>query len=196
MKKEWTVTIPKWRNYYVKAKKTNPKYWEWKDKDKMPKTRRPKVKGFMKKGSKKYCVDDAHERFLKNPIKVGKPNLWMVNGQDLYNGILNRFTRCNIANDFHHYFGKYIGEQLLPIPCGDEVGMYLSISCDIYEIKRKHIPDTSNMWPLEKFFEDALQEQGIIPDDSPDYVTESGRKRYHWVKTEGERKLVFTIKYV
>ena len=49
---------------------------------------------------------------------------------------------------------------------------------------------------LEKFFEDALQECGVIPDDSPKYVIESGRKRYHWVSTETERKLVFNIEVV
>ena len=58
------------------------------------------------------------------------------------------------------------------------------------------MPDVSNMWLLEKFFEDALQETGIIPDDNPDYVRESGRKRYHFIETAAERKLVFTIKFI
>ena len=52
------------------------------------------------------------------------------------------------------------------------------------------------MWLLEKFFEDALQEAGRIPDDNPDYVIESGRKRYHWVEKEDERHLIFTIYYL
>jgi hypothetical protein len=58
------------------------------------------------------------------------------------------------------------------------------------------MPDVSNMWLLEKFFEDALQECEIIPDDSPAYVRESGRKRYHFIETAEERKLVFTIKEI
>ena len=55
------------------------------------------------------------------------------------------------------------------------------------------MPDIRNMWLWGKWFEDALQQSGVIPDDSPDWVIESGRKRYHWVKTEEERKLLFTI---
>ena len=52
------------------------------------------------------------------------------------------------------------------------------------------------MWLLEKFFEDALQECGIIPEDNPDVVIESGRKRYYWVNEPKDRKLIFTIKEI
>ena len=58
------------------------------------------------------------------------------------------------------------------------------------------MPDVSNMWLLEKFFEDALQECDIIPDDNPDYVRESGRKKYHFVETAEDRKLIFTINVI
>jgi len=47
-----------------------------------------------------------------------------------------------------------------------------------------------------KWFEDALQESGVIPDDDPDYIIESGRKRYHFVDSEDKRKLVFHIKFL
>ena len=52
------------------------------------------------------------------------------------------------------------------------------------------------MWLLEKFFEDALQDCKIIPDDGPDFVQESGRKRYRWVTEPEERKLVFTVEHI
>ena len=56
------------------------------------------------------------------------------------------------------------------------------------------MPDVSNLWLWIKWFEDALQESNIIPDDNPDYVIESGRIRYHFVDSINLRKLIFTIK--
>lgn len=190
----WQVIIPKWEWYYEKSKKTNPKYWLWKDKDKLPAKYNKDLMGFKVFGSKVYCIDRNNERFLKNTNKVGKPNRWVVNGQGLYSGTLNWRLRKAIAKYYHEYFSSYIKEQLDIIPAVE--GYYLSVSCDIYIKQRGNMPDASNMWPLEKFFEDALQECGIIEDDSPNYVRESGRKRYHFIEDDEERKLVFTIKYI
>ncbi len=189
------VVIPQWENYYIKSKKTNPKYWLWKDREKLP----LKYKSILKSTplivlGKMYCADNQNNRLLKNTNKAGKPNIWILNGQELYSGTLDWRLRKNIAEYYHNYFRKYIKEQLtiIRIPSGK----YLSISCDIYEIKRGNMPDVSNMWLLEKFFEDALQEEGIIKDDCPDIVLESGRKRYHWVINPEERQLIFNIDFI
>jgi len=190
----YQVTIPNWVSSYQKAAKTNPKYWEWKDRDKLPIKHKNRLRiNPLIRGTKIFCCDEEEERFLKNTKSAGKPNLWVMNGQDLYNAMMNWRMRKTVAKYYHTYFSNYIKEQLTPIDIPE--GKFLSISCDIYEVKRKMMPDVSNMWLLEKFFEDALQECGVIPDDSPDYVIESGRKRYHWVEEE-DRKLVFTIQIV
>ena len=52
------------------------------------------------------------------------------------------------------------------------------------------------MWLLEKMFEDTLQEMGLLRDDNPEFVIESGRKRYHWVNKPEDRKLIFKLKYI
>jgi hypothetical protein len=193
---KYQVIIPNWEAYYVKAKKTNPKYWLWKDKDKLPQTHlktlanKPSLRG-----NKLYCVDTNNNLYLKNTKSVGKENIWVLNGQALYNATIDYRMRRNVAEYYHNYFSKYIKQQLKPIILIKEKE-FLSISCDIYEIKRKMMPDISNMWLLEKFFEDALQECKIIPDDSPDYVLESGRKKYHWVSSKEERKLIFNIEII
>ena len=58
-------------------------------------------------------------------------------------------------------------------------------------------PDIGNVgWLLLKLFEDSLQEAGVLREDSPEYIMESGRSRYHWVDKEEKRKLVFRIKYI
>ena len=77
------VVIPQWENYYIKSKKTNPKYWLWKDREKLP----LKYKSILKSTpnivlGKMYCSDTQNNRLLKNTNKAGKPNTWMLNGQD------------------------------------------------------------------------------------------------------------------
>jgi hypothetical protein len=192
---EFIVTIPQWENSYVRSKAIRAKYWLAKDIDKLPLKHRENLSSVpMIYRGKAYLQDNNGQRFLKNTKTVGLENKIILNGQDLYNGKYDWQTRAKIAEYYHSYFGDYIANQLEIIPIVE--GKTLSIGCDIYEIKRGTMPDASNMWLLEKFFEDALQECGVIPDDGPDYVTESGRKRYHWVETAEERKLVFTIKYI
>jgi len=191
----WTVIIPEWHSHYQKSAKTMAKYWEWKDREKLPlKHKATLADQPTVKGQKAFCCNSEGERFLKNTKKAGRPNTWVLNGQDLYNATLNWRMRKTVAKFYHGYFSGFIAAQLEPIEL--EPGVKLGISCDIYEVKRAIMPDVSNMWLLEKFFEDALQEQGIIPDDNPDYVIESGRKRYHWVEDPKDRKLVFTIKTI
>jgi len=192
---EYQVVVPEWANGYQKSAKTMPKYWLWKHRDKLPKKHKDLLSDTpVTIRNKDYCCNSEGERFLKNTKSAGKPNIWLMNGQDLYNATLNWRLRKSVAKYYHEYFAGFIKAQLTPITIPE--GKYLSISCDIHEIKRGQMPDISNMWLLEKFFEDALQECEIIPDDCPDYVIESGRKRYHWVEKPEERKLVFNINFI
>ena len=131
----------------------------------------------------------------KKSRKSGRARHWTVNGQGLYNATLHFRARAKITKYFHKYLSKYIKQQIKKPIILDETTR-LSISLDIYEIKRPKMPDIGNMWLWIKWFEDALQESGVIPDDNPDYVIESGRKRYHWVDNEKERKLIFHINIV
>lgn len=192
---EFKVIIPQWENHYVKSQKKASKYWKWQEVSRMPLKHLTVLRETpIKVGNYLYACDSEGNRFLKNTKTAGKPNIWIMNGQDLYNGTLNWRLRKSIAKYFHEYFSKYIKEQLKPLEISE--GMKISVSCDIYEIRRGNMPDISNMWLLEKFFEDALQECSIIPDDNPDYIIESGRKKYYWVNNPEERKLIFTIKYI
>jgi len=139
----------------------------------------------------------------KKTKKTGKPRWWTINGQGLYNATLHFRARGKITKYFHKYLSKYIKEQLtkeniqtidsLVYP---ESTVRLGVSVDIYEVKRGKMPDIRNMWLWGKWFEDALQDCGIIIDDNPDYVIESGRTRYFWVDTVEERKLVFQIYFI
>jgi hypothetical protein len=191
---EYKVIIPLWQNYYEISKKKKAKYWLWKDKEKMPKTYKDKADRHPKiKGNKLYCATPDGEFFIKNTKTVGKPNKWIINGQQLYNGMLHPLLRSKIADYFHTYFSEYIQEQLDPEYF---IGHKISVSCDIYEIKRGKIPDVDNLWPIIKWFQDALISTKMLIDDNPDYILESGRKRYYWVEDENERKLEFILKTI
>jgi hypothetical protein len=146
---------------------------------------------------------EARYQIAKKSKKSGRPRFWTVNGQGLYNATLYWRARSAITNYFHNYLTKYISKQISKTDI-KYINDYvfpgsvdkLSISLDIYEIKRGKMPDVGNLWLWTKWFEDALQLSGIIPDDNPDYVIESGRTRYHFVDDPEKRVLVFTIRII
>lgn len=140
-------------------------------------------------------------RVAKKSKKSGKPRYWTINGQGLYNATLHYRLRGTITKYFHKYLSKYIKQQITEedvefLALGFQNHLLIGVSVDIYEVKRGKMPDVRNMWLWGKWFEDALQECGVIPDDNPDYVIESGRTRYVWVDTVQERKLVFRIYFI
>jgi len=153
----------------------------------------------------KIIVPDFEYRYLvaKKTRKTGRQRWWTINGQGLYNATLHYRLRGKLTDYYHAYLTRYIKQQIsynqiyelnnLIFPGSSHK---LSISLDIYDIRRGKMPDVSNLWLWTKWFEDALQESKIIPDDNPDYVQESGRTRYHFVDNEEDRKLVFTLKLI
>lgn len=153
----------------------------------------------------KVVVSQYERRYqtVKKSRKSGKPRWWTINGQALYNATMHYRLREKVTKYFHKYLSKYIKEQiseeqitLINMLVNENTSVKLGISTDIYEVRKGVMPDISNLWLWEKWFEDALQECKVIPDDNPDYVIESGRKRYHWVSTVEERKLVFSIYFI
>lgn len=194
-----SVEVPHFQNYFIISRRIAAKYYKWKDKDKIPK-KHDKLKPFNRKkfGKHYFVIDRQGNRIVKNVRSAGKQRLWNVNGQDLYNGRLHPVTRAKITKWFHHYLGQYITQQ---ISQGDIelISRYkgnIRITLNIHEVKRKNLPDVSNLWLWIKWFEDALQEREVILDDNPDWIRSSGGTTYHWVETEEDRKLKFNIEIV
>ena len=139
----------------------------------------------------------------KKSRKSGRVRYWTVNGQGLYNATLHYRLRSKITKYYHKYLSKYINEQITSKQIQELSQLVypgskhkLSMSVDIYDINRSKMPDVGNLWLWLKWFEDALQESKIIPEDNLDYVIESGRTRYHFVDNEDNRRLIFTIKLI
>ena len=137
----------------------------------------------------------------KKSRKSGKPRYWTVNGQALYNATLHFRLRAKVTKHYHKYLSRFIKnqiskEQIVALSNSVHPGSLtkLAISVEIYEVRRPKMPDTSNLWLWLKWFEDALQECDVIPDDDPHHVIQSGPTRYYWVNSEDERKLVFHLR--
>jgi hypothetical protein len=162
--------------------------------DKLPK-KYSNVSVLKKFGKNKwYWIDKAtNKKIIK---KESKDTFWNFNGQGMYTGNIHWTLRSKIVNYYHKLFIQSIHKHIKDtIP--SYLGYSLSISVDIYEIFSKNTPDIGNVgWLLLKLFEDSLQLAAVIRNDSPEYIMESGRSRYHWVKEDKQRKLVFKIKYI
>lgn len=189
-RERFNITIKKWPNK-VPIGMSKPKYFS--KSSKPPKKLYPNavLKRFGK--STMYWVDKKTlKRIIKSP---GVQKYWNLNGQSLYSGNMHWKLRSTVVNFYHALFKRELKKQIKNI-LPTYLSYSLSISVDIYEIYSKSTPDVTNMWLLEKMFEDSMTEAGIIRDDSPEFVMESGRKRYHWVDDEEKRKLIFRIKYI
>jgi hypothetical protein len=139
----------------------------------------------------------------KKSRKSGRARYWTVNGQGLYNATLHYRLRSKVTKHYHKYLSKHIKQQISKEQIDELNNLVflgsshkLSVSTDIYDVRRGSMPDVSNLWLWTKWFEDALQESKIIPDDNPDYVIESGRIRYHFIDNLDNRKIVFTVRLI
>jgi len=190
----WNVTCP-YESTFVLSKAIKPKYWLFRDLIKIPKKYQYNLSTeALVIGTKLYAQTTNGERLIKNTKNLGKPKLWVLNGQSIYNAAIHHTVRRKIADHYHNVFTHYIEKAKLTIDIPEDKALKLSI--DIYEINKGIMPDIDNLWPLEKWFTDSLVNAGVIPDDSPKYVRSSGEKTYNWVNTEDERKLVFTIQVI
>lgn len=94
----------------------------------------------------KIIIPEFEYRYqiTKKSRKSGKPRYWTINGQGLYNATLHYRQRGIMTKYYHKYLSKYIRKQV----CKGDIDFInnrispdskekLSISLDIYEIRRK-----------------------------------------------------------
>lgn len=166
------------------SKKRKAKYY--KQGVKIPK-RFTKEKGYYF-GPDKILRDSEGNKVIANPRSVGKPRLWKINGQALYSGNLHPLARKKITP----YMKKYLGTYL------DRVQTIIDYPIQIRAI-RHEVPGTmrwdidNQNWIWMKWFQDALVDKGIIPDDNVEYIRRTGDTEVIFVDSEEDRKLTFII---
>jgi hypothetical protein len=67
------------------------------------------------------------------------------------------------------------------------------ISMKMYSPVGKANFDVDNFWIYHKCFMDCLQDQGIIPNDSVEYIPKAGGTEFFHIPEETESKMIFII---
>jgi len=182
------IEIPDFKEHIELSKARRAKYFIKAKADKLPKKYQAKEYSFNKQG---ILVDSVtKEKIIANSKSVGTPKLWKVNGQDLYNGVLNPFVRNKATSEIHQYIRPYL-KGLEKIVLAEEE--FIRIHLEIWDVPGAGNWDCSNKWPWIKWFEDTLTESKKLPDDSIIYIRDSGRIIFKEISDVKERKLVFVI---
>ena len=182
MRKSISITVNNPLEHVTISNKRRAEYY--KKGDKIPK--KYMHLRFDKKG---YLKSKSGERIIKNPVAAGTPKKWKINGQGLYSGVVNRFTRKKMKDQLSESYkqnwdvekGFFIPMDLYP----------LSIEWEFYTVIGKGDWDLDNKWIYLKVFLDTLSSEGIIFDDSIKYITNSPSPMFFPVETKEESKFVF-----
>jgi hypothetical protein len=197
-----TVTIP---NYIRKVKLSDArqkKYYEFGKKH-------PKAKGLQNKlkynwekwpgfGERKFLVDlSTKERVVVNSRSAGTPKYTVINGQKIYNGEINKFSRNKVMNGIKESFMPYINRM-------KKIDVPIRIEMEIHDVILE--PNSSSLWDLDnragpyiKAFQDCLTGnngkcKAVIEDDNILYITRCPAPVFIPVENADDRKLVFIIK--
>jgi hypothetical protein len=184
----YTINVFPFDNRIKIAEKRRTVYYKIEDKDNLPKKYQTTDYGFDKEG---YLVHIPGKSFvIKNSKSAGTPRYWNVNGQDIYNGYVNKHGRASRMRMMKEYLSKYIS-QSIPKPISE---FPIKVKATFYDIdlKENNI-DMDNRWLWDKAFLDTLQILNIIPSDNPYYVSNAGEKEIIFVDHPDKRKLVFEI---
>lgn len=163
------VVIPLYIEHVEMSKSQRATYYKKGDK-KIPKKYQTDMYAFDGKG-RLYSLE-IRQFVIKNAKKAGTPRLWKINGQGLWNGEIERFTRIKIAEEMHAYFEDII---ILNLPDKIEIpeGQYLHLEYIFYRDDLDHA-HTQDLWNhsvlFTKVFEDSLAKLKVIPDDNPKYI--------------------------
>lgn len=123
---------------------------------------------------------------LANPKSVGKPRIWVVNFQDIWNQNITKQARNNRVIALKEIFKPYIEaiEAIKEFPIKIVVNIFdTSMSVDI---SNKGVIYT-------KVIEDLLTELGKIPNDKAKFVKCSGSCKFVEVKDAKDKKMIINI---
>ena len=144
-------------------------------------------------------------------VNKSKVKYIKINGQNIYNGKLNPFTRAKMVKQMHEYVKPFIDEELKGrdlsrlYPLSIHLELHTPINHGNIRLLKTGISwkpatdgfiatwDADNLWIWGKIFNDSLTEGGYIEDDSVSYVTTSGGVKFRAVDHFDDRKLVFVI---
>lgn len=189
------IVIPNYPDKVQTAKARRPKYYLSED-SKLTGSR-DIPKSFL--NPDKFYFDDRGILYnrktgqpqLANPQTAGKPRFWVVNFQDIWNQNVTKQDRAMKVDKLKAILKPYI-EEIEPL---NNV-FPIVIRIDIYDTNMN--VDVSNKGVVyTKVIEDLLVSEGKLPDDSAEYIEESGTCRFTKVEKEEDKRMVVSIyKYI
>jgi hypothetical protein len=168
------------------SEKRRAVYFQYKKhKDKLPKK-------YQEPQRYKWSRDDGYlydlvggKRVVKNSKSVGTPKFWSVNFQAIWNQQIKYQGRALIMNKLKDIFNPYI-KDLEPIT-------EFPIRIELFLLDQEMPVDVDNKGVVyTKCITDLLTNNNIIPDDSSDYVNDTGRCK--WVKINESETTKMIIK--
>lgn len=105
---------------------------------------------------------------VKNSRTAGKPRYWNVNFQSIWNGAMHQHARANISNKL----SDMVRPSLDKCPVITQFPLRIElVICDI--LSKQDIDNKGVVY--HKVFADTLKKLGKIPDDSVEYINDTGR---------------------
>jgi hypothetical protein len=203
--------IPMFSEEIQLTAKRMPKYFEWKDHDKLPnKYQTQRYIWSMDKGGQRRLFDSETKAFVvKNAVSVSRPRMMTIAGNEFFPG-LDEHIRMKVVEHLKSEFQRHF-------PVSLELSFPVLITEELHTLPRYANWDLDNMWIYTKCFQDAIVEYkqikekyiertlkgdkvkhrivkpGIIPDDTIKYITLPSAPRFIPVTREEDRAMIYTL---
>jgi hypothetical protein len=169
------------------SEKRRAVYFQYKKhKDKLPKKYQDEERYKWSLNDGKLYDEFTGEKVIKNSKSVGTPKFWSVNFQAIWNQQIKYQGRALIMKKLKDIFNPYI-ENLSPI-------IDFPIRLEIFLLDQEMPVDVDNKGVVYiKCITDVLTNHGIIPDDSSEYVNDTGRCKWVKINESETKKMIIRI---
>lgn len=174
------LVIPKYITRVILSNQRRKKYFI--KGDKLPKKYQKSDFTWNRKG---FLVSSDGERVIKNPRVAGTPKHEVLSGNKITSGYATPHIRNKISGALKDFYRPHV-RRMIPI-----TEFPLRIEWEFWTTVDPANFDMSNFWFYYKYFEDTLVTEGIIPDDSVQFVTSPAAPILVPVENFEDRKFVF-----
>lgn len=154
---------------------------------------------------------------IANSSTAGKPKYTKINGQSMYNGSWNDFTKGKVVDTMKEFLSEVFIEQEKFVDRAKNylIGKRIEASLQVFTIKNHDriqirggnliLPknDSKPTWDIFNFgmiwmkvLDDFMVEKGVIVDDSIDYLVSSGKTTFVEIEDFNKRYLLYRLKIV
>jgi len=135
--------------------------------------------------AKGFLLDPEGNRVLKNPRAAGTPKFEVLSGNKITSGYSTPHIRNRISTALKDFYRPFV-RQMKPFQV-----FPLRVKWEFWTTVDPANFDMSNFWFYYKYFEDTMTAEGIIPDDSVQFVTSPAAPILVPVDDFDDRKFVF-----